>query len=218
MNHDQAVQIKAPERYVIGDLASAERDEFEEHFAECSQCLDDVWTVSAFAANARVVFRERATPRHHHERAGWLAWFRPQVLIPSLATLALAVVVGYQSTSVIPSLKAPQSLTPPIILDGTTRGSLPRVPAGSPPRVQIALDSASVSGLVLVELTNAAGDVMSSGLVNSPARDEPLDLYFPLKLNSGRYTVVIRAEQSGRRGQELARSQFEVVVPEARTQ
>jgi hypothetical protein len=218
MNHDQAVQIKAPERYVIGDLASAERDEFEEHFAECSQCLDDVWAVSAFAANARAVFRERAVPRPNLERTGWLAWLRPQVLIPSLATLSLAVVVGYQSTILIPSLKAPQSLTPAIVLDGTTRGSGPQMPAGRQPRIQIALDSAPVSGLVRVELTNAAGDVISSGLVNSPARDEPLDVYFPVKLNSGRYTVVIRAEQSGRRGQELARSQFEVVVQEARTQ
>ena len=32
----------AAERYLLGELTDAERDQFEEHFFDCSACADDV--------------------------------------------------------------------------------------------------------------------------------------------------------------------------------
>jgi len=214
MTHEEAVELKAPERYVIGDLSVAERDTFEEHFACCSQCLEEVWTASTFAANARAVFRERAARPSSRQRVGWLAWLRPPVLIPSFAALALAVVVVYQGAIVIPGLRAPQAITHSIILDGATRAGAPQTPAGSPLRFQIALGSVPVGGLVRVELHDTSGKVVGSGVVKSPPPEQPLDVYFPIRLNPGRYSIVIRPERSGQGEPELARSPFEVVAKE----
>lgn len=214
MTHEQAVEMKASERYAAGDLSPAERDGFEEHFACCPRCMDEVWAMSAFAANARAVFGERSAAPRTREKAWWLAWLRPPVLAPSFAALACAAVIVYQNTAVIPSLTAPRSLHAAVILDGVTRAAAPTAPAGAPLRFQIALPPEAGGGLVRVDLSDRAGAVLSTGTVKSPSPDEPLDVYFPIELKPGRYTIVIRAGQPGRSGAELARSPFEVVAQE----
>jgi anti-sigma factor RsiW len=60
MDHEHAIAAQVPERYVFGELPRKERDEFEEHLADCSYCLQDVTTAQAFAANTREVFRGEA--------------------------------------------------------------------------------------------------------------------------------------------------------------
>ena len=60
MNHEHAVAAQFSERYVYGDLPGKERDDFEEHLADCSLCSEDVMAAQAFAANMRAVFHEQA--------------------------------------------------------------------------------------------------------------------------------------------------------------
>lgn len=230
MDHETASRIRASERYVIGDLSSPERDQFEEHFADCPRCMDEVWMASAFAANARAVFRDRAVAQAPSPaepagrgRRGWLP-FRWQVAIPAFAAAALAAVAVYQAAVTIPALRAPQSLIGAVVLDGATRAALPQVPASGPLRFQLALGTPSgvpagpgaESGRAWVELTGGSPDrVWSSGWVRIPPANEPLDIYFPIRLAPGRYTIVVRAEQAG--GAELARDRFEVTAQGAST-
>src|SRR5215469_2935114 len=135
MDHETAIQMKAPERYTIGELADADRDAFEEHFAGCSRCMDELSVLTAFAANARAVFRDRAVAAERGAsappRAGFWA-FRWQFAIPALAAMALAAVVVYQTNVTIPGLTAPQAFMPAVVLDGTTRSALPQVRQGAP--------------------------------------------------------------------------------------
>src|SRR6266404_851366 len=42
MNHDDAIKSLAAERYILDDLDPAERDAFEEHFFDCTECTADV--------------------------------------------------------------------------------------------------------------------------------------------------------------------------------
>ena len=42
MEHDQATQLRAAERYLLGELSDAERKEFEEHFFVCPACEEEV--------------------------------------------------------------------------------------------------------------------------------------------------------------------------------
>jgi hypothetical protein len=210
MDHETAIQTKASERYAIGDLPSSERDAFEEHFSDCPRCMDDVSLASTFAANARAVFRERAHARPAPPNS-FLHWLfaRP---IPAFAAIAFAAVIGYQNMVVIPETKAPRSAVASLALDGETRAALPRVKAADALRVQMPFDRpgiAEVSGalMVYVELMDTLGNSVSKGAVAAPAPNQPLDLYFPVRLNPGRYTVVVRADKAG---QEIARSAFEV--------
>jgi hypothetical protein len=92
MEHDQAVQTQASMRYILGELTTAERDEFEEHYADCSRCMSDLEMTAAFAANARKVFRDGAVPREN----SWLAWlpWRPFPTLALSAALNLILVAG----------------------------------------------------------------------------------------------------------------------------
>jgi hypothetical protein len=217
MDHETAVQIKASEKYVLGELSSLERNEFEEHFSDCARCLEDVWTTSAFAANAKAVFAERAVARPARKRIsfqGW-SWARP---LPALAAVALAAFIGFQNVVVIPALRAPQSMRSAVILDGEVRASLPQLRPGDAARFQLALDRAPEHGRVIAELTDSSGKILSRGPLAAPGADRLLDIYFPVQLHPGRYAVVIREDEAGQSGRELARNPFEVVSQEAKTQ
>jgi hypothetical protein len=217
MDHETATESKAPERYVLGELAGAERDAFEEHFAGCEPCMNEVLSISAFAANARAVFRERAAAaRTEAARPRRRFWgFRWQVAIPAFAAAALAVFAIYQNSVTIPGLRAPQAVMPAMALDGVTRSSLPQVPAGAPLRFQMGVPAGTVTSRVWAELTSTSGGILSAGWVNLPTSGEPLDVYFPIKVDSGRYTIVLRTEKSG--GAELSRNRFEVATQEPGT-
>jgi hypothetical protein len=217
MDHETAIQIKASSRYLVGDLSPVERDDFEEHLSDCTRCLDEVWTASVFAANAKAVFRDRAARAPAPKKAAWSEWFWPR-LVPALAALCLAAFVIYQNAFVMPGLKAPQSVATAVILDGETRAGIPQVAAGQALRFQMALDHAPAGGRVIVELADASGKVVSRGPVTSPGPNQVLDVYFPGKLHSGRYFLVVRADEAGQPGPELTRNQFEVVSQETRTQ
>lgn len=94
MDHDQAAQMQASARYVLGELTPAERDAFEEHYADCSQCLSDVELATIFAANTREVFRERALAQNTSPKGwAWLRW-RPFPALAFSAALNCALVAG----------------------------------------------------------------------------------------------------------------------------
>jgi putative zinc finger protein len=218
MDHETAIQMKAPERYTIGELAAADRDEFEEHFAGCSRCMEEVWALSAFAANARAVFRDRADAAARTPAAPPRRWFgslRWQIAIPAFAALALAAVAIYQNNTTIPGLRAPQSFMPAVVLDGTTRAALPQVRQDAPLRFQMAVAPGAEGGRVWAELTGPTGRTLSAGWVKLSSASEPLDVYFPVRLEPGRYTIIVRAGQAG--GTELARNRFEITRQEAST-
>jgi hypothetical protein len=225
MDHETAIQTKASERYAIGDLSSTERDDFEDHFADCARCMDDVSLSSTFAANAKAVFRERAHASLA-QRSSFFSWLfaRP---IAAFAAIAFAAVIGYQNMVVIPETKAPRSVVASVTLDGETRSALPQVTAGDALRVQMPFERSKVGALlsgeqkvagelkVFVELMDTLGNSVSKGAVAAPGPNQPLDLYFPVRLNPGRYTVVVRADKAG---PEIARSAFEVTGQETKTQ
>lgn len=55
MDHEQAILTYAPMRYTLGELAATERDSLEDHFVDCSFCLQDVEASIAFASNVQVL-------------------------------------------------------------------------------------------------------------------------------------------------------------------
>ena len=104
MDHNDAVQLKAAEKYVLGELSHTQREEYEEHFFDCGECALDIRAIAAFADTARVVLRqeaEAATERAAEPaRGGWFAWLRPAFAVPVMA--ALLLVVLYQDFVTLP--------------------------------------------------------------------------------------------------------------------
>ena len=228
MEHTLAHETYAAERYLLGEMAPEERDQFEEHFFGCQVCGENVQAASVFLENTKSVFLDesrkassaaakRVTPPRDWIGRRWLAGLRLPVAVPSFAALALAAFVGYQNMVVIPQLETPQSMASPVILDGETRAAvLPKATEGAPLRFQMVLgrtvpSPAGTSDRVLVDLMDAAGKIVRSGSVEAPGISSPLDVYFPGRLKPGRYTLLARSDRGSDAGLELARSQFEIV-------
>ena len=58
MGHDEAVRKRVAEKYVLGELSPALREEYEEHFFDCQECALDVKAAAGFVDNAREILRQ----------------------------------------------------------------------------------------------------------------------------------------------------------------
>src|ERR1700735_3555112 len=56
MDHIEAVNNQAVERYLLGQMPDAEIDAFEKHFFECGSCAEEVESGVLFEENARAAF------------------------------------------------------------------------------------------------------------------------------------------------------------------
>ena len=112
MEHTQAVETKAVERYLLGEIAPASREEFEEHFFDCKECSEELRIGALFLDTSKEVLatdpglgRSRSAPRWRFQ------WFQPQYALA--ACMALLAVICYQNFLVIPKLRissSPQTL------------------------------------------------------------------------------------------------------------
>src|SRR6267378_7232166 len=106
MDHNQALQLQAAVKYVLGELSQVQRDEYEDHYFDCAECAVDIKALATFADTTREVLRhERATQIAKElvpARARWLRWLQP-ALVPACA--ALLLLVGYQNLVSIPHWK-----------------------------------------------------------------------------------------------------------------
>jgi len=118
MEHKEAVRLNAAEKYLMGEMPEAQREEYEEHYFDCAVCADELKATVAFLESAKQISREplrmpaaSAVPTRDHverpARGGFFAWFAQPVFAgAAFAALLLAVVfAGYQNTVTIPQLK-----------------------------------------------------------------------------------------------------------------
>jgi len=119
MNHDEVVRQKLTERYLLHELEEPARDEFEEHFFQCSECALDIRTASEFVETSKIILAQPAEERvsgrstlRKPNRFSWLGWLQPQFAATALAILI--AVVGYQNLVILPrmenALHQPQTL------------------------------------------------------------------------------------------------------------
>jgi hypothetical protein len=104
MDHIEAIQGKFTERYLLGELTPAVRDQFEEHFFDCAICSTDVEAGAVFLDNARAVLKPApppiAPPRIVFTRFGM------PFQAAACAFVCLLCVVGYENVVTIPRLRS----------------------------------------------------------------------------------------------------------------
>ena len=109
MDHIEAVQLQAAEKYVLGELAPELREQFEEHYFDCAECAKDLKALATFVTASRMIFKETEfsaqAPSHEvpRERANWFRWFRPAISVPAIAILA--AIISFQNAVTIPSAR-----------------------------------------------------------------------------------------------------------------
>jgi hypothetical protein len=200
MDHQTAVRLQASEKYLLGELPPAERDEFEEHLADCSRCMEDVGAADVFAANARAVFEDRAAGVKLRQASSWLDWLRlkplPALALSGALNMAMAALVLYGSVAVLPRL---HSLETPgasysFNVRGLSRGAIPSftVPASASyadARVDL-LRQYSKYSYTLENLSGAR--FRRSGVLAAAPGSDTLDIIVPVAgLEPGEYRLMV---------------------------
>jgi hypothetical protein len=136
MNHSEAVETMAVERYLLDELGPDAHDAFEEHLFDCPECALEVRAGDVFVREAKVQLPGMVAEAAPHarpaaaakkpakEKRDWFGWMRPVVLAPVFA--ALLLVVAYQNIVTIPHLRIEGEeprLVPVEALRGATRGA-----------------------------------------------------------------------------------------------
>jgi hypothetical protein len=133
MDHSEAVQQMAAERYLLNELTPDEREAFECHLFECPECALDLRSGAVFVEEAKTQLPEltSALPTPAASRSSksgvtrkwWLCLLQPAFAAPAFATLL--IVFGYQNLVTYPALRATAN-QPRLLawapLHGATRG------------------------------------------------------------------------------------------------
>jgi hypothetical protein len=129
MDHQQATQFMAVEKYLLQEMAPDVRDQFEEHFFDCQECATDLGATTAFMEAAQREFRLHpvAKPAVAPKGRLGLALLRPVITWSALA--ASLLVIAYQNVVIYPhfeseiaELKAPEILPSLSLVNGNSRG------------------------------------------------------------------------------------------------
>jgi hypothetical protein len=116
MDHGEALQMMAAERYLLDELAPEERDSFELHMFDCQECALDLRAGAAFIREAKTQLIEmepRVLPSipdkpapaktEPKKKKRWSFLWQPAFAMPAFAVLL--AVIAYQNFSAIPSLR-----------------------------------------------------------------------------------------------------------------
>jgi len=241
MEHTQAIQLKAAERYVLGELPRDLREQYEEHFFSCVECAEELNLAAAFVENSRAAMgsepvmppvRLPATVAQRPTASGWFAAFlRPSFAVPVFA--ALLLLVAYQTFLLIPRLKgtgtqtvgavasvAPQTLASFSLITADSRGGEPLTVTVTPGQAfslyfDIPPDGHYSSYSCVFE--NSAGKAEYSLNISAEQAKNAVQLLIPAaSLGTGRHVLVVRGlgTQDGAAGSgtEVARYPFTLAV------
>lgn len=221
MDHDVVVRQKMTERYLLNELESGTRDEFEEHFFGCPECALDVRVGAAFVDQTKTILSEAAPISPSQiapapPRQGWLFWLRPAFTLPVLA--ALLMVVGYQNLVTVPHMK--QALSAQVlpwagINIGTYGDTGPEIttPRGQGFLLLLRIPPQAGYSRYTAELHNPSSQTEWSVTIPASASQERWPVTVPgADRQPGTYSVVVRGITASGESVEVGRGSFEVHI------
>jgi hypothetical protein len=220
MDHDEAVRQKMTEKYLLDELDHTARDEFEEHFFDCSFCALDVRAGAMFVEQCKIVFAEKPAETPLPARAvgkGRFAWLRPAFAAPALALLL--AVIAYQNlvtySQMRRAMNQPQVLPwasvnlgtwgsgGPVIATSPGKGFLlfVRIPPGGG-YSRYTVDLYDPSKKLMWSLTIPADSAQDQWPIQVPGTDR----------DAGTYTVAVRGTSANGENKEVGRASFELQI------
>ena len=242
MEHRQAIQLKAAERYVLGELPSNLREQYEEHFFDCVECAEELSLAAAFVENSRAAMGSEpvmppvrlpvSATAERPAASGWLgALLRPSFAVPVFA--ALLLLVAYQTLLEIPRLKgssprpvgalataAPQALTSFSLITADSRGGEPLTVAlapGQPFSLYFDIPPDGHYSSYSCEIVNSAGATDFNLNISAEQAKNAVQLLIPSSsLGPGKHVLVVRGlgtqDSAAGSATEVARYPFTLVV------
>jgi hypothetical protein len=225
MDHEMVVQQKTTERYLLNELDSESREEFEEHFFDCPECAFDVRLGCTFVDRTKSVLGKisvaetAASSIRTATRVdrGWLSWLRPVFAAPALALLLL--VVGYQNLVTYPRLQ--RSLSRPQVLPWApvnigTWGSGHALITASPGQgflLFVRIPPEGGYSHYTANLYNPAGKMEWSLTIPAIAGQDQWPVQIPgSNREAGTYTMAVRGVTAAGESKEVGRTSFELKI------
>jgi hypothetical protein len=207
MEHNEAVRLQAVEKYILGELSPAVRDEFEAHYFDCAVCSFNLRAGVAFAAGTRQFFTETQTRAAATvPKPGWFAWLRPVIAVPAFAVLIF--LVGYQNLVSIPHLKQVNSAAEMEarpwfpLMDASVKGS-----AGSHIEVDrgkafslffdITTPPRQTDSIYLVEMKDSSGKILATEQVSQKMAEKAVIFNVLAGVSEGDYKLIILDQAGG---------------------
>lgn len=223
MNHQQALEQHATERYLLREMSAEERHAFEEHYLGCAECLEAVTFGTEFLEAGRQVAREmtqREADTVHV--ASWRerlmpvfsGWLRPASAL--VFAVLLCSVIAYQGLQ-IHQLKNEQTLKVArpesrYVLTGIAHGAreakLVEVTRNAVVSLGTEYNRSGDYVSYRAQVQNETGSIEQS--IDLP--DVPGDManvaLLPGNLNEGEYTLIILGRTAGGSEKEVGRGSF----------
>jgi hypothetical protein len=232
MNHSEAMEQMAAERYLLDELTPEAREEFEEHVFDCPECALDLRSGTVFVTEAKaqlagmqaMTSAKAKTAQATGKQSFWAALWRPAFAAPAFA--ALLLVVLYQNFVTLPALRDAATqphLVPLAPLHGTARGgSHLSITADRKHGVALPVYLAAEPGMVpaasyAFELRDLQGKTAWTGAIPAPAQgtaeDEPYSLVIPGKtLQTGAYSLTVTSVSAQGERTPVEQYTFDIVV------
>jgi hypothetical protein len=199
MDHDEAVRLKATERYLLEELNTSQREEFEEHLFNCQECAVDVRAGAMFVEQTKAVLAETPVaalkPEPSRSSANWLSWFRPALAVPVIAVLL--AIIGYQNFIQIPYREQAANqmeALPHAFINISTRGGSTRQLTSHPGEdvvLVVAVPPDLSYSSYILELYNQAGKLQWTLTIPAASPDDFRTLKIPgAGLEQGTYKLV----------------------------
>ena len=193
MEHSEATESMAAERYLLGEMTPEDRDAFEEHFFGCPECAAAVRESAAIAAAIRTEAKARPAEIRRRPVTGWLA-AAAAILI---ALAAVPLVQNLRLRREVETLRAPRLVEAVTFLTGTSRGAEEATSVDASRSFMLAFDIPPQTGArrYAVRVVDAAGKVVASSTVTPEAARDTQQFFFPAgSLRPGRHSLEIHPE------------------------
>jgi hypothetical protein len=216
MDHNEAVRLKATERYLLNELDTEQLDQFEEHLFDCPECAVDLRAAAMFLEQSKNILArpaEPATVTKPARTSQWLAWLRPAFALPALALL---LVIGYQNFVSIPAMKEASSrpvILPYAFITVATRSAATPVvhaQAGQPFMLLLNIPAETRFSSYLVDLYDPAGKIQWSLPISAEAASDTVPLRIPALHDAGIYTLAVSGVGQNNNRAEIGKQPFEL--------
>ena len=227
MDHKEATETHAVERYLLGELPGSVHAQFEQHFFECTECAADVLAAAQLLDG---VARELGTRRPdvaatapekrrpaRRTSAGSFLW-------PALSAAAAVVLLltGYRSwvsygklRDEVTALRRPSIVSAMPIMGGNSRGAaLMTLSSAQPIVLSIDIPAAEPFSSYDCTLLDSSDRQLWSLPVSAEQAHDTVSIGVPTgNLHPGSYTVVVHGFRNNARATpvELVRHRFKVV-------
>ena len=222
MDHTEVVRDKMTEKYLLNELDPAMRDQFEEHYFDCTECARDISAGAQFVQHTKAVLAEnpeleRIPASRRPATRGWLSWLRPAFAAPALALLL--AIVGYQNLVTYPKLQS--ELSRPRILPAVSvnlgtwgaGGTPTAVPEGKGLLLFVRIPPDAAYARYTADLYAPGGKLEGSFSVAPAAGQDQWPVAVPaVPRQVGTYTMAVHGITAAGETKDLGNASFELQI------